>query len=567
MKSWAKLASRAAFRKGFGMYCGHRNPVTPGMWSGGVVGLKSILGVRRRSQALCIMHELESLGYIKFSHDLKTKKISYEINDWVMSCAGSECNDGTVYATEGYGFLGMPRSITERLSDNKRIFDESDAWLDLWCHTVSKDYGNAFSFLAPVVQYGKYGCALTLEQLGRRWGWEKTKVWRFFQKNSNTFGLQKLPGSFGCLIFNLRYDSHKGDRMPSEGKILYLLDSIRKASRKGIEATSDSERINKMIAWNSRSVMKQLQQEEACDRVAVSDTNTRAYFSHGRNCKYSRNSIYDCQGTYIGGMRKRIKVKKGRVCPFFRNGIKIFFSFPVEDLKNRQLQSVISITRQNANAIVFFQPRRKGVTMRKRESYEEEEMNLSDQSKAFVEFLTNRGMLSDPQIPDTSIRERRQAIAKKAYHNTLLLLKHYRDIMWAMNSIPKELREELNIPLSDLDGLLDRLDTEMSLENIEMENRLRTIQKSRLLIDRLNQAVNVLKDKPTDGDILYEVIYRTYIGPKPEKITYLIMDMNLTRRRYYKYRNMAIELISIKLWSTPDSKIELWLDLLEILDK
>ena len=205
--------------------------------------------------------------------------------------------------------------------------------------------------------------------------------------------------------------------------------------------------------------------------------------------------------------------------------------------------------------------------MRKRESYEEEEMNLSDQSKAFVEFLTNRGMLSDPQISDTSIRERRQAIAKKAYHNTLLLLKHYRDIIWAMNSIPKELREELNIPLSDLDGLLDRLDTEMSLENIEMENRLRTIQKSRLLIDRLNQAVNVLKDKPTDGDILYEVIYRTYIGPKPEKITYLIMDMNLTRRRYYKYRNMAIELISIKLWSTPDSKIELWLDLLEILDK
>ena len=205
--------------------------------------------------------------------------------------------------------------------------------------------------------------------------------------------------------------------------------------------------------------------------------------------------------------------------------------------------------------------------MRKRESYEEEEMNLSDQSKAFVEFLTNRGMLSDPQISDTSIRERRQAIAKKAYHNTLLLLKHYRDIIWAMNSIPKELREELNIPLSDLDGLLDRLDTEMSLENIEMENRLRTIQKSRLLIDRLNEAVSVLRDKPTDGDILYEVIYRTYMGPKPSTVTNLIMDLNMTRRRYYRFRNMAIELISIKLWSSPDSKIELWLDLLEILDK
>ena len=163
--------------------------------------------------------------------------------------------------------------------------------------------------------------------------------------------------------------------------------------------------------------------------------------------------------------------------------------------------------------------------------------------------------------------EKKKELAKKAYHNTLLLLKHYRDIIWAMNSIPSELKQELNIPLSDLDGLLDRLDTEMSLENVEMENRLRTIMKSRLLIDRLNEAVSVLKDKPTDGDLLYEVIYRTYIGPKPSTVTNLIMDMNMTRRRYYRYRNMAVELISIKLWSTPDSKIELWLDLLEILDK
>lgn len=43
MGYWAKLASRAAFRKGNGLYCGHKNPVTPGMWTGGIVGLKSIL--------------------------------------------------------------------------------------------------------------------------------------------------------------------------------------------------------------------------------------------------------------------------------------------------------------------------------------------------------------------------------------------------------------------------------------------------------------------------------------------------------------------------------------------
>ena len=324
MGYWARLAGRAAFRQGNAQYCGYTNTVTPGMWSGGIVGLKSILGVKRRSQALQIMNELQHLGYISYSLDRNTKKLSYEIADWIQKETGTTAGSGTVYSTEGYGFICMPRCITEKLAVGKRIFDESDAWLDLWCHTVYKDYGNAFSFLAPVIQYGKYGCALTLEQLGHRWGWGKTKVWRFFQKNSTTFGLQKLPGSYGCLIFNLRYTSHKGDSMPSEGKILFFLDAIRKASRKGIEANSDSERINKMIAWNSRSVMKQLQDQEevSCCRVSVSDTYTRAYFSHGRNCKYSRNCIYDCRSMFLGERIFDTDFEIGIVCHFLRDGPK-----------------------------------------------------------------------------------------------------------------------------------------------------------------------------------------------------------------------------------------------------
>lgn len=52
MGYWAKLASRAAFRKGNGFCCGHKNPVTPGMWMGGIVGLKSILGIKNGASKL-----------------------------------------------------------------------------------------------------------------------------------------------------------------------------------------------------------------------------------------------------------------------------------------------------------------------------------------------------------------------------------------------------------------------------------------------------------------------------------------------------------------------------------
>ena len=58
MGAWAKLASRAAFRKGNAYYCGFSNPVEPGMWAGGVVGLKSILGAKKRHQALQTMERL-----------------------------------------------------------------------------------------------------------------------------------------------------------------------------------------------------------------------------------------------------------------------------------------------------------------------------------------------------------------------------------------------------------------------------------------------------------------------------------------------------------------------------
>ena len=317
---WAKLASRAAFRKGYGIYCGFRNPVDPGMWSGGIVGLKSILGVKRRQKALWIMHELENLEYLEFTYDLKTKQITYKINDWVNLCSGAKCEQGTVYATDGFGFLAMPRMITERLAANNRIFDEADAWLDLWCHTVYRDYGDAFSFLGPVIQFGKYGAVLTLEGLGRRWNWEKTKVWRFFKKNESTFKLFRLPSSYGCVIYNVQYLQGEEAILPEESDVMQMLDDIKAGSRRGIIAHSETERINMMVAWNSRKVVKAQEEKyknESCEsRVAPLSSYTRAYFSHGRNCMYSRNCIYDCLSWLLVAVRYFDLDQIGVVCPF-----------------------------------------------------------------------------------------------------------------------------------------------------------------------------------------------------------------------------------------------------------
>ena len=141
---------------------------------------------------------------------------------------------GAVYATDGYGFLCLPRNITQRLADQHYTFGESDAWLDLWCHTVWQETGNAFSYLAPAVQFGRLGTALTLEALGRRWGWEKTKVWRFFQKNGDAFALHRLPGSYGCLIFNRLYPLDTEASLPTCAEIERIIEKMRICAGKAL---------------------------------------------------------------------------------------------------------------------------------------------------------------------------------------------------------------------------------------------------------------------------------------------------------------------------------------------
>lgn len=301
MGSFLRLASRAAFRPGKARYCGYTNDVNAGSWVGGIVGLKSILGVKDRKQALNVMERLVEMGFITCSLNTQTKKLTYTINDWIMECSGDTCPTGAIYTTEDYGFLCIPRDVTERLVRQGYRFGESDAWLDLWCHTVWGDRYNAFSRLAPTVQIMRGKPILTLESLGARWGWEKTKVWRFLKKYSDTFSLYKLPGSYGCLIFNHLYPADVGPvEAPTDAVIMRVLNEIRFMGQKTHYSSSDHERINLYTLWFSNRIeLGNLndgcpsQSHPAVDRVAVfTPYNTRAYSSLPKSTNDCADSIY-----------------------------------------------------------------------------------------------------------------------------------------------------------------------------------------------------------------------------------------------------------------------------------
>ena len=198
--------------------------------------------------------------------------------------------------------------------------------------------------------------------------------------------------------------------------------------------------------------------------------------------------------------------------------------------------------------------------------YEQQENQISAQSAAFINLLTSRGILEDQKIDDDRIRQAQKERKRNMYHNTLLLLQHYRNIVWAMECFPTSIAEELELPMGDLDALLDRTDLELGMDNRKLESRIESVRKSRLLLDRVNEALSVLKRKPENGAKMYELIYLTYIAPEKLNHTDLLFRLDISSRHYYRLRQQAITILSIRLWSAPASEIDSWLEVLTLLE-
>lgn len=195
-----------------------------------------------------------------------------------------------------------------------------------------------------------------------------------------------------------------------------------------------------------------------------------------------------------------------------------------------------------------------------------EKGNLSAQSAAFLDMLTKRGIVEDHQIDNEKIRQAQKTKKRNMYHNTLMLLQHYRDITWTLECFPANISKELGNNMHDLDALLSLVNAEIGMDNRRLENRLLSVQKSRMLLDRFNDALSILKQKPGGGQLMYDIIYQTYITPEKLSHTDIIYRLNISTRHYYRIRQQAINILSIRLWAVPSGELDSWLEVLTLLE-
>ena len=191
---------------------------------------------------------------------------------------------------------------------------------------------------------------------------------------------------------------------------------------------------------------------------------------------------------------------------------------------------------------------------------------FSPQTEQLIALLERRGIVEDPSIVNDRARQAEQALRRNMYHNTQMMLKHYRDIVWALECFPQQVAEELDRPLRDLDTLLSAVDTQLAMGNAKLEHRLLGIQKSRLLLDRINEALTVLRHKPGNGEMMYNIIFQTFLTPEKLTHTEILYRLSISDRHYYRLRQQAVNILSIRLWTAPAGCLDAWLELRTLLE-
>ena len=191
---------------------------------------------------------------------------------------------------------------------------------------------------------------------------------------------------------------------------------------------------------------------------------------------------------------------------------------------------------------------------------------LSDHSEAFLQMLINRGLIENPEINDDSIRKAAKTKTNNMYHNTELMLRYCRDITWALKCFPSNISEELERPMRGLDSILSLVSAEISMNNAKLEYRLMSIQKSRILLDRFNEALTVLREKPGNGELMYQCLYLTYISLENLRQIKILDRLDISLRHYYRIRKQAINILSIRLWAAPAGELDAWLEVLTLME-
>lgn len=142
------------------------------------------------------------------------------------------------------------------------------------------------------------------------------------------------------------------------------------------------------------------------------------------------------------------------------------------------------------------------------------------------------------------------------YHDTWMLLRKYRDVVWSLELSVQQVRRQFQIEYgSSIEEFLESLYVAgITFEGSAIEDHARCIERSYKMLKLLDTSVELLRTKHKYGESYYWLLYYTYLSPQQLANTQEIIEKlephirDISYRTYFRKRQMAIDVLSSVLW-------------------
>lgn len=142
------------------------------------------------------------------------------------------------------------------------------------------------------------------------------------------------------------------------------------------------------------------------------------------------------------------------------------------------------------------------------------------------------------------------------YHDTLTLLKKYRDVVWSLELSVQRVRRKFQIEYGN--SIEDFLES-IYLAGVDFDENgiaehAQSIERSHKMLKLVESSVELLRTKHKNGEMYYWILYFSFFSPQKYRNAEEIIEqlqphiLDISYQTFYRRRKEAIDALSSILW-------------------
>ena len=151
---------------------------------------------------------------------------------------------------------------------------------------------------------------------------------------------------------------------------------------------------------------------------------------------------------------------------------------------------------------------------------------------------------------------RKKITQDERYHDTMLLLKKYRDVVWSLSMSVEHAKSDFRECFGEsIEDFLDSVYVAgADLSGTDIEERAKCIERSNKMLNLVDEAVATMRQKHKNGELYYQVLYFNYFSTQEYRSQENILDalehagFPMCRKTMIEHRNFAVNIVSNFLW-------------------